>query len=155
MTLLLLVGLAILARIFWGLVQSPFTPWLLLEWPAALYLAALGMVCIWACSPPPNPARPIRGAGVDGPPPPGSLRRPSPSGAANPARAAPTRPRHQPPGREEAGRSCPAAGCPARSGAAPRIATCPAVRPESRTQIRSGIRSPDRECDARPPGRRP
>jgi hypothetical protein len=48
MPLLLLLGaFAILARIFWGLVHSPFTPWLLLEWPVAVYLAALGVVCIW------------------------------------------------------------------------------------------------------------
>ncbi len=44
----LLLGLLVVeALLFRGMVRSPFTPWLLLEWPFAIYVTGLSLVCVW------------------------------------------------------------------------------------------------------------
>ena len=44
----LLLGLLVVeALLFRGMARSPFTPWLLLAWPAGAYVTSLTLCCLW------------------------------------------------------------------------------------------------------------
>jgi hypothetical protein len=44
----LLLGLLVVeALLLRSMAGSPFTPWLLLAWPAGVYLAGLTLFCLW------------------------------------------------------------------------------------------------------------
>jgi hypothetical protein len=44
---LLLALLVVEALVLRSMAHSPFTPWMLLEWPFAVYVTGLSLVCIW------------------------------------------------------------------------------------------------------------
>ncbi len=44
---LLLGLLAVEALVLRGMARSPFTPWLLLEWPLAIYVTGWSLFCVW------------------------------------------------------------------------------------------------------------
>jgi len=44
---LLLGLLAVEAQLLRGMAGSPFSPWLLLAWPAGVYVTGLTLFCIW------------------------------------------------------------------------------------------------------------
>ena len=54
----LLLGLLVIeALLLRSMARSPFTPWLLLAWPAGVYLAGLTLCCLWDQLTTPKPSK--------------------------------------------------------------------------------------------------
>jgi hypothetical protein len=54
---LLLGLLAVEALLLRSMARSPFTPWLLLAWPAGVYVTGLTLFCLWDQLTTPKPTK--------------------------------------------------------------------------------------------------